>query len=317
MSAVAGRGQTVSFPCCLERLEREKRESGSNRARCARSFTLVELMVVLAIIGMLAALLIFGVSSVRQKAMMVACQNNLREHGVYLTEYMVTKLAVQNTTDRAGFGGLSTVPTAGGGMRMYVGGGERIFREDGLKREYSLRDIDKWSGPSSLGVGDLGIGDYLDFDLPLEVRFCPAVDARPGYSPLADTNSPDFKGYGLDTWLDDAFWDGYKESVSNEYAVDSYILSTTYAFNTLSYHPDAVALIDWNAAEGWRGDLTNTTWQFNNPKKGIVRGAFKGTTNWWHTEVGFHHLGGACYATWGGRVGWVHSNDIDYSFFVP
>lgn len=58
--------------------------------RRSPAFTLVEMLVVIAIIGILAALLFPALSGVRAKSMETHCANNLRQLGVALYQYATT-----------------------------------------------------------------------------------------------------------------------------------------------------------------------------------------------------------------------------------
>src|SRR6266571_537526 len=51
-------------------------------------FTLVELLVVIAVIGILAALLLRTLSRAKSSAKSAACKNNLRQQGLALTMYV-------------------------------------------------------------------------------------------------------------------------------------------------------------------------------------------------------------------------------------
>ena len=53
-----------------------------------RGFTLIELLVVIAIIGVVMSLVMPALTTMRAKAMFVACRSNLKQIGIALTEYM-------------------------------------------------------------------------------------------------------------------------------------------------------------------------------------------------------------------------------------
>jgi prepilin-type N-terminal cleavage/methylation domain-containing protein/prepilin-type processing-associated H-X9-DG protein len=75
-----------------------------NQRRCKPAFTLVELLVVLAIIGILAALLLPALSAARRRAATARCSSNLRQLGLALHGYLQDENAYPLATSGDGRG---------------------------------------------------------------------------------------------------------------------------------------------------------------------------------------------------------------------
>ncbi len=84
-----------------------------------RAFTLIELLVVLVIIGLLAALLLPGISGATERARSTACLSNLRQVGIalrlYLDESQERFPIMQN-------GARNLLPLPGTGIQEVLGG---------------------------------------------------------------------------------------------------------------------------------------------------------------------------------------------------
>lgn len=303
----------------------------------AIAFTLVELMVVIAVIAVLIMFLLPNLQRARERARSTSCQNNLRQYGIAMGRYMSEWKGYFIYPGEQG----SYAPGAG------IGSGTWTTKDGAL-------DENKYKAGVSAGAGGVASSQYQDWDdfinsyLPdtvtlksliggnPSVRVCPSVQQELRNGNYFDPKSSNFKGYRNEIRqeiecdvadfeeLDD---DGY-DADDNLILEDSF---STYAINQYSgvYHGDrkniaanTIAFIDWNAKEGWRAGITYTNWMFRNDAKGIVQDTPKGTTPaWWKTEVGFHHKEGtnayANYVAMDGHVSSVSSNDITESYFTP
>ncbi len=305
-----------------------------NGLRSSFAFTLVELMVVVAVIAILVSLLVPNIRTMREKAWTSNCQNNLRQYGVAMNQYMVNN------------GGYYIYPGLGG--RGGAGAGYDASHM-GLKGRFGTRlqgrggqsgsDAHWWDDMTAAYLPTGVTIQSLSEGIP-SVRVCPSVLQQiKNEGNFFDPDSPNFKGLrdttdfvGNQVVMADfertmSYGDGYD-------ANDKLILDpsfTTYAINLRQVYKNkkdipeqVVSFIDWNARDGWGATITCTNWMFNGTNswgEPVTQDTPKGTDgSWWLTEVGFHHLQdkvyGANFVAMDGHVGWIGSNKISQAIFT-
>ncbi|MBU4285396.1 MAG: DUF1559 domain-containing protein [Verrucomicrobia bacterium] len=342
--------------CRLSSVVRRPAFAKATVGRLASGFTLVELMVVVAIISILLMLLIPNIRAMREKAWSSYCQNNLRQYGIAMNQYM------------ADYSGYFIYPGFGVGGAVDGSGiaGSDIGDFEGLHDGRAVGGAsvggaasDSWGHFVSAYVGPNVTLEGLSAGAP-SVRVCPVILRELHNANYFDPRSPGFKGYGtyVDYYTKDLREFGDFESSSGAGYDDAGNLSsnytltfldaafTTYALNPMKYRQassncpaSVIAFIDWNAREGWNANLSGSTWSawyiaaccisvsdlwmFNGTNAAgvaIDQGSPKWTNAWWLTEVGFHHLQGnvygANYVAMDGHVGWISSNTISVTNFT-
>ncbi|MCX6991794.1 MAG: type II secretion system protein [Kiritimatiellaeota bacterium] len=324
--------------------------------RLASGFTLVELMVVVAVISIMLMLLIPNIRTMREKAWSSNCQNNLRQYGIAMNQYM------------SDYSGYFIYPGVGVGSTKYLAGGDvgdmsaydnravQGATVGGVVRDYWGNFISHYLG-ANVTLASLSAGEP-------SVRVCPVILRELHAVNYFDPLSPGFKGYGeytdYHTQAARTFADfessigaGYDDdgNLRPDYATSSEsnfldAAFTTYAINPSKYWQassncpaNVIAFIDWNAREGWNANLSGLTWpgwyaqacfisvtnlwMFTGTDaagKAITKGNAKWADAFWLTEVGFHHLNnkvyGANYVAMDGHVGWIGSNTISITNFT-
>ncbi len=318
------------------------------------AFTLVELMVVVAIISILLMLLIPNIRTMREKAWSAQCQNNLRQYGIAMNQYMADHNGYFIYPGwGVGSGGATHLGPDGGwkssdGNTFDAGQFDnRAVRSTAERSTGASRDT--WQNmirsyiPASNTLATLSAG------VP-SVRVCPVVLRELRAANYFDPQSPNFKGYLIASNTmdeltqsrdfgpgaeivqgEEAALDFSEDNVTNDASIYLSPHFTTYAINPLMLYKEKynipeniVAFIDWNAREGWGANLSYTTWIFsftNRQGVAFAQGDPKlPAGRWWLTEVGFHHPGkdniyGAHYVAMDGHIGWVGSNAISRASF--
>lgn len=326
------------------RLKKINPSSLRHAARAARAFTLVELMVVVAIIAGLLLMITPNVRRHQARARSTQCQNNLRQYGIAMAQYI------------ADWNGYFIFPGGAGAENL---GKVSVQKGYGASMYRKLAHYDARAGSGHQHYWDTFISLYIPIPMTNitgeflqsgenSVRICPEVNRNvfiPGH--------PQHKGYRTTT--DETFGEMettdfeiiysnntniYQRIQDGEIIFGSYF--TTYGINLirsgekgqsgdyLSYRRLAsnipsrvVAFIDWNAEEGWEANIVpaNNVWQYTGRDRhgNAVNQGDPKNDDWWHTEIGFYHPGKdgmvANYVAMDGSVHSVSSNEISTNFF--
>jgi len=300
-----------------------------------RAFTLVELIVVVAVISMLLKLLIPNIRTMREKAWSSNCRNNLRQYGVAMNQYMAdyngyfiypsfgVGAAIDGSTwdgaDIGDFGVYDNRPVLGSTVGGAAGDDWQNFVRTYVGANVTLASL-------SAGVPAVSVCPVVLRDLHTANYFDPRSSFK-GYNRSFDTD--------LGQWVEQG---DFESSSGAGYDDAGNVLPATYldsAFTTYAINPSKIgankkdirenvmAFIDWNARDGWWATLGYTNWMFsgtNSQGDPVSQFTPKWTNAWWLTEVGFHHLQGgvygANYVAMDGHVGWISSNAISITNFT-
>ncbi len=155
-------------------------------SRARRSgFTLIELLIVIAIIGVLVALLFPAIQAAREAAALTQCKNNMRQQGIAINNYASPRNRLPGSgegVDAAGTGTAFDKQSVFMLLLPYMEGGD-------IYDQYSLTTVYNGS-PENIAVAKNAIPAYL----------CPRNPARP-------ENGKDSLGYGYCDYMPIAYTD--------------------------------------------------------------------------------------------------------------
>ena len=325
----------------MKRLRHGRKYPARTESAREPAFTLVELMIVLAVIALLAGMIFPAFLKHREKAMSTLCKSNLRQ--------FVAAFNSVPPGDNVGSGTPSGVPDVAQNM---VVGGQAGNQDWGAAGLYHAVDPTAGNSPAEGYIFDfvftyiknIKVDDQfywkrkVAYDPPFvqatdpggytedphaSVCYCPA--AVPLLSVFNTTNRPNrradqypppFKG----THFEPATGPMPDPGRYCVYARNSYALG-----GPLSQIPGRLVLFcDWNLKDGWQAELTTSnnargtanTYQFTSPAGANPYHRQNDRKNdlYCRTDVGFHHASGKDFAAnvamFDGRVESVVSNQI-------
>ena len=290
------------------------------------AFTLMELLTVLAIIGILFIIVAPRIQNARLRASATNCRNNIRQYGVALNQFL--------EANNGNFINPLIVPppvfladSSGGGRIVFDGG--TMDPGDAQPNDPGMPAARQWIGQlvfpyiynltnSYSGTTWWNATRAQPQQIPFYNKFPPAVDAViipeqwPTYCPAtlnslvifttrrprglntvpnaelwAVNNPKGFKGFGVDDT-------GQPDPDMGRFT--TYAINNTQVGNHRGQIPgNVVAFADWNHIYGWWAWVNNNPgiWGMNNNRMGAVIGVGKpGGRLGCFTEVGFHHPGG-------------------------
>ena len=137
-----------------------------------RGFTLIEMLVVIAIIGMLVAMLLPAVQKAREAAHQAECTNHLHQIGVALTNYEVKKRVYPPS--RLGCDGYSSGVCANDNDAAKVGTSGVVMILPELDQQTLFESFDFKNGPWPINGGNWVDTNGTAISTRLEVFICPS-----------------------------------------------------------------------------------------------------------------------------------------------